>query len=217
MLTPNGRRKNVDVGDPHDFSRPLIKSPIDVGSWACTPGGWDSPSPRPTTEYFYVLSGAGCVTDPDGTRHPFGPGDSVVLPKGWYGRWDITETIHKIYVINNHPVVPGASLRPVVASVSLMSVFPTVIGMERATASSELYDTGSTTVGYWTSTPGGFTSSKKVTEVFFVLEGEFYLTNADGSARRCGAGDTVVLPKGWSGRWDVIKTVKKLFVEVSRK
>ena len=52
------------------------------GSWACTPGGWDSPNARPSTEWFYVLSGRGAVTDPDGTPHPFGPGDVVVLPKG---------------------------------------------------------------------------------------------------------------------------------------
>ena len=80
------------------------------GSWACTPGGWDSPNARPSTEWFYVLSGRGAVTDPDGTPHPFGPGDVVVLPKGWYGRWDITEHIHKIWLTLTHDDVPGASL-----------------------------------------------------------------------------------------------------------
>jgi len=39
-------------------------------------------------------------------------------------------------------------------------------------------------------------------------------SNADGSARRFGAGDTVVLPKGWSGQWDVIETMKKIWVDV---
>ena len=34
------------------------------GSWACSEGGWDSPNPRGTTEWFYVFSGAGAVTDP---------------------------------------------------------------------------------------------------------------------------------------------------------
>jgi uncharacterized cupin superfamily protein len=45
-----------------------------------------------------------------------------------------------------------------------------------------------------------------------VLEGVFFLTNADGIARRCVVGDTVVLPKGWTGKWDVIETVKKLWM-----
>jgi uncharacterized cupin superfamily protein len=64
LLEAKGRRKNVDAGDPHDFTRPLVKGLAgggSVGSWACTEGGWDSPSPRTSTEFFYVLSGNGCV------------------------------------------------------------------------------------------------------------------------------------------------------------
>jgi uncharacterized cupin superfamily protein len=45
--------------------------------------------------------------------------------------------------------------------------------------------------------------------------GLFFLTNTDGSARRCGPGDTVVLPKGWSGHWDIIEAVKKVWVVLS--
>lgn len=81
-LTPKGRRKNVDNGDPHDRSRPLVKvGTASVGSWHCTEGVWDSAAPRPTTESFYVLTGEASVTDLDGTRHSFGPGDTVVLPQ----------------------------------------------------------------------------------------------------------------------------------------
>jgi uncharacterized cupin superfamily protein len=81
-LTPKGRRKNVDNGDPHDRSRPLVKvGTASVGSWHCTEGVWDSAAPRPTTESFYVLTGEASVTELDGTRHSFGPGDTVVLPQ----------------------------------------------------------------------------------------------------------------------------------------
>jgi uncharacterized cupin superfamily protein len=45
------------------------------------------------------------------------------------------------------------------------------------------------------------------------VDGLFFLTNADGSARRCVAGDTVVLPKGWSGTWDILEPVTKVWVE----
>ena len=31
---------------------------------------------------------------------------------------------------------------------------------------------------------------------------------------RLGEGDVLVLPKGWSGRWDITETVRKLFVLV---
>ena len=118
QLDHKGPRSNVDRGDPHDFSRPMLKGMqggrASCGSWACSEGGWDSPNPRGTTEWFYVFSGAGAVTDPDGTPHPFGPGDVVVLPKGWHGRWDVHEFIHKVWLVCEHEDVGGASRRPVV-------------------------------------------------------------------------------------------------------
>ena len=108
QLVPKGRRKNVDTGEPHDASRPLVKvGTASVGSWHCTEGGWDSAAPRPTTESFYVLAGEGSVTDLDGTAHSFGTGDTVVLPKGWSGRWDVTKAIHKVWVVHEHEDVAG--------------------------------------------------------------------------------------------------------------
>ena len=48
-----------------------------------------------------------------------------------------------------------------------------------------------------------------------MLSGTFFLTNADGSARRCAAGDTVSLPEGWSGHFDVVEPVATVFAEVA--
>jgi hypothetical protein len=64
------------------------------------------------------------VSDPDGTRYPFGPGDVVVLPKGWYGRWDIQQKIHKVWVVHDHPDVVGASVTPVVQHFSRLLAQP---------------------------------------------------------------------------------------------
>mmetsp|Transcript_23208 Transcript_23208/g.58537 ORF Transcript_23208/g.58537 Transcript_23208/m.58537 type:complete len:338 (-) Transcript_23208:272-1285(-) len=219
QLTPKGPRKNTDWGTPEDFTRALQKGSISVGSWACTEGGWNSPTARPTTEAFYVLSGHGCVTDPDGTQHPFGPGDTVVLPKHWYGRWDIQQRIRKVWLTLDHADVPGAAKTPEVmslaelqAKVGQLKVRQDALhGSSPAQGGAPMYNVGPTSAGYWTCTPGSWASSKKETEMFFVLEGVFFLTNADGSARRCGPGDTVVLPKGWSGHWDIIETVKKVW------
>ena len=40
----------------------------------------------------------GRITDADGTVHELVPGVVMVLPLGWSGRWDITETLRKLYV-----------------------------------------------------------------------------------------------------------------------
>jgi uncharacterized cupin superfamily protein len=111
-LTSKGPRKNSDIGKPEDYSRPLCKDiqtvsskdsdSISCGSWYCTQGGWPSKTPRATTEIFYVWKGFGCLTDIDGQRNYFSPGDTVILPKGWSGRWtgrfNVKETIKALRV-----------------------------------------------------------------------------------------------------------------------
>ncbi len=219
---------NADVGQPWDASRSFFDQdpiPISSGSWWCAEGGWPSPKQRTTTEIFYVLQGHGCLTDLDGTRHYFGPGDTVILPKGWSGRWDVLEAIHKVWFVHEHPHIEESSqpIRVRIVPYQMASpqylvhkgVRPDATHGSPSTSSSVLYDAGPTEVGFWRCTPGSFPcKSRSTTECFHVLEGVFFLTNADGTAQRCQAGDTVVLPKGWSGHWDVIETVKKLWVVV---
>jgi uncharacterized cupin superfamily protein len=232
QLAAKGSRRSqgslVDVGEPLDFSRPLVAGAegewngARSGSWACTEGGWDSPKLRPTTESFLVLDGEGMVTDADGMQHPFGPGDVVVLPKHWCGRWDIFRQIHKVWVVHDHPDVPGAAygiVRAVIASVPTFdqTVSPTVYGALHAApahVSHTIYDAASR-VGFLLSNPGSFAVAPRETaEIFMVVDGVFFLTNLDGSARRCIAGDTIVLPQGWSGSWDVIEPGRSVWVQV---
>ncbi|KAL1507810.1 hypothetical protein AB1Y20_007418 [Prymnesium parvum] len=229
-LAAKGTRRSqgslVDVGEPHDFSRPLATddegeplewSGASVGSWACTAGGWDSPKLRPTTEVFLVLDGKGSVTDADGTPHPFGEGDVVVLPKQWSGRWDITRRIHKLWLVHDHPDVEGAAHGVVRAVVAPLSRFaPKQPRSHRASShvAHTIYHVGPTHVGFMSTTPGSFAvPERSVAECFFVVDGVFFLTNVDGSSRRCSAGDTVVLPKGWTGHWDIMKPGRIVWIE----
>jgi uncharacterized cupin superfamily protein len=176
-----------------------------------------------------VFSGRGCLTDMDGVRHDFGPGDTVILPKGWSGRWDILEAIHKVWFVHEHANIEVTSypIRVIVTPYTSLSepyecpmgkpTFSTTTGAPIITVSRKIYNIGPTAVGWWTcAAPGSFRiNGMAATESFHVLEGVLFLTNAeDGTARRCVAGDTVVLPKGWKGYLDVIEAVKKLWVVV---
>jgi uncharacterized cupin superfamily protein len=99
-LEPTGPRAGADRGDPQTSIRVLHTSAdglVQVGIWACTPGGW-AITDRPDTEVVHLLEGRARITDADGTRHDLGPGDAIVLPRGWSGRWDILETARKLYV-----------------------------------------------------------------------------------------------------------------------
>lgn len=226
-MTPKGPRPNADVGKPHDKTLRLGQDRnIRAGTWWCAAGGWPSLEQRATTEIFYVLKGQGCLTDLDGMRHYFGPGDVVVLPKGWSGRWDVLEDIHNVWFVHEHPNIEHKT-NPIRVEIANYNTFApqymTQYGIRKdaihgspSAASRTLYEVGPTEVGVWTCTAGSFpVTNRPTTECLHVLEGVFFLTNAvDGTARRCVPGDTVILPKGWSGYWDVIEPLKKLWVIV---
>lgn len=73
-----------------------------TGIWECQPGGWPVVD-RPDIEFTYIISGRAALTDTaTGTVTEIGPGDLVILPPGWSGRWDVIETVRKIFAIYGH-------------------------------------------------------------------------------------------------------------------
>lgn len=52
------------------------------------------------------------------------------------------------------------------------------------------------------------------TEFVLMISGRVVLTNEDGTSNELVAGDTFVMPKGWSGIWDVQEAMKKQIVQV---
>jgi uncharacterized protein len=83
------------------------------------------------------------------------------------------------------------------------------------TAGKILYEAGGITAGVWECTPGGWTTvDRPATEAMLFLSGRARLTTLGSEPVIFQAGDTFVLPKGWNGRWEVLETVRKFFVEV---
>ena len=56
---------------------------------------------RPTDidEFVLVLSGKLILTEPNGTAHEFLPGDSLVLPMGYTGTWEMQGTYRELVII----------------------------------------------------------------------------------------------------------------------
>jgi len=52
------------------------------------------------------------------------------------------------------------------------------------------------------------------TEYVLMISGIVVVTNKDGASRKFLAGDTFVIPKGWSGDWDVQERMKKQIVRI---
>ncbi len=99
-LAPTGQRPGADNGDPQLNTLAIAPDAAGkIGVWECKPGGWPVVD-RPDTEVAYILSGKATLTDDAaGTTQEISVGSLVVLPQGWTGRWDVTETVRKVYAI----------------------------------------------------------------------------------------------------------------------
>jgi uncharacterized protein len=98
-LEPIGPRVGADRGDPQMGTKVFFSGHgVEVGVWECTPGGWAIVD-RPTTETMMLLGGTVTITPAGGEPVGLSEGDVFVLPRGWSGRWDITETVRKLYVL----------------------------------------------------------------------------------------------------------------------
>lgn len=69
-----------------------------TGVWACTPGVFTSVRDG-YAETCYILEGEGALHTDGGDPVALRPGVLVALPDGWRGRWEIVETLKKVYTI----------------------------------------------------------------------------------------------------------------------
>jgi uncharacterized cupin superfamily protein len=66
--------------------------------------------------------------------------------------------------------------------------------------------------GVWTCTPGSWPlKDLPYSEVVYVIEGRNVLTDEDGRSTELHAGDMLMLPRAWSGRWQIVETTRKVY------
>ncbi len=70
-------------------------------------------------------------------------------------------------------------------------------------------------IGVWEAGAGKTTLKHfPFTEYVLMISGSVIVTEEDGTSRSFVAGDTFVIPKGWSGIWDVQERMKKQIVRI---
>lgn len=100
QLEPRGVHKLADPDSNPQVSRNEFPpgNTLGTGLWECTPGTWNIV--RDTSETFLVLKGKATITEADGTlRVELVPGLWHTTPSGWSGRWEVTETVRKLYMV----------------------------------------------------------------------------------------------------------------------
>lgn len=68
-------------------------------------------------------------------------------------------------------------------------------------------------LGIWECKPGGWpVVNRPDTEFTYIISGRALLTDdSTGTVVEISGGDLVILPPGWTGRWDVIEPVRKVY------
>ena len=66
-------------------------------------------------------------------------------------------------------------------------------------------------VGVWRGDVGAWNIAYKKDEYCEILEGKSVLTNQDGVRVTVNKGDRFVIPKGFTGTWEVVEPTKKIY------
>ena len=185
--------------------------------WACGPGVFPRVKDK-RGSFMYIISGDATIVDDDGTSHELTADSVLVLPFGWAGTWHIRETIRKVY-LHTTPAPPLPDT--VVASAFLASgrvMAGTLAGAAVAPGSpaatdAVVFDGPDGRCDISSREPGQYPWADGEHGFFaFVLAGDGLLAGNDGARHELTPGSVIALPGGWSGTWDIRRTVRAFCV-----
>jgi uncharacterized cupin superfamily protein len=162
-------------------------------TWACDAGVFPRVKDK-RGSFMYLLGGAGQIVDTDGTSHELAADSILILPFGWSGHWNITQTVRKVYV----HTTPAPPFRPGVQP----SVF--VSAAELSAGDPVAFDGPDGLCAVQTIAPGIHQEAGTSRPRFsYVIAGEALVTDASGASQEVAGGSALTLPAGWSGSWHV--------------
>ncbi|MBS7543838.1 cupin domain-containing protein [Ancylobacter oerskovii] len=102
-LGPAQLKPTSTTGNQFEAAKALFTSEdgrVEIGLWECTPGHFTADRST-SSEICHVISGRASLARRDGELREIGPGDVLVLPRGWTGAWTILETMRKLYILHH--------------------------------------------------------------------------------------------------------------------
>ena len=202
--------------------------------------------PFPVDEYVMVMSGKLILTDADGQVQEFVAGDSLMVPKGFTGTWQMLGNYRELIVVERESYEKsfenaskakeaGGSAKEEVkvqtapspermnpdklAGVDLTAGEPFLAPEDLLEGSHRprgdaLYWGEELIVEIYEDDPGthAITGPFPVDEYVMVMSGKLILTDADGQAQEFVAGDSLMVPKGFTGTWQMLGNYRELIV-----
>jgi uncharacterized cupin superfamily protein len=176
--------------------------------WACDAGVFPRVKDK-RGSFMYILSGDATIVDEDGTAHELTADSVLVLPFGWVGTWHIRETIRKVYLHTTpEPPLPTAvvasAFRPAVWVLTDLLPSAAAAPGSPIDADAVIFDGPDGRCDIRSREPGQYPWAPDQHGFFaFILAGDGFLVDNDGTRHEFTPGGVIALPGGWSGTWDI--------------
>jgi uncharacterized cupin superfamily protein len=230
-------------GTNQHWQKVLHKGEVVVALYEAMPAVIDISEPYPYDEYVRVLEGSVVLTSSEGERQSYEAGDAFLVPVGWTGTWEMPTRFRELIIIdtkgweavesmiatlfgadadlsaNQTSVLPllTASLKQ--APLEDLPPWPKEVVLSGANEHGQkVLHSGNVVAALY----GAEAARLSVSEPFpydeyvQVLAGEVTLTSDAGDSKTFGTGDSFLVPKGWTGIWDMPQQyLEKIVVETA--
>ncbi len=230
-------------GTNQHWQKVLHEGEFVVALYEAMPAVIDISEPYPYDEYVRVLEGSVVLTSSQGERQSYEAGDAFLVPVGWTGTWEMPTRFRELIIIDRKgweavetmiatlfgadpesstgqtSVLPllTASLKK--APLDDLPPWPQEVVLSGANKHGQkVLHSGNVVAALY----GAEAARLSVSEPFpydeyvLVLSGEVTLTSEAGQSQTFGAGDSFLVPKGWTGIWDMPgQYLEKIVVETA--
>jgi uncharacterized cupin superfamily protein len=230
-------------GTNQHWQKVLHEGEFVVALYEAMPAVIDISEPYPYDEYVRVLEGSVVLTSSQGERQSYEAGDAFLVPVGWTGTWEMPARFRELIIIDREGWEAVESMISTVfgavaeSPTGQTSVLPLLTDPLKITPLEELppwpqevvlsganehgqkvLHSGNVVAALY----GAEAARLSVSEPFpydeyvLVLAGEVTLTSDGGHSKTFGTGDSFLVPKGWTGIWDMPgQYLEKIVVEAA--
>ena len=230
-------------GTNQHWQKVLHEGEFVVALYEAMPAVIDISEPYPYDEYVRVLEGSVVLTSSLGERQSYEAGDAFLVPVGWTGTWEMPTRFRELIIIDTKGWEAVESMIATLFGVDAESSTDQTTVLPLLTASlkqapledlppwpKEVVLSGANEHGQKVLHSGNVVAALygaeaarlSVSEPFpydeyvLVLAGEVTLTSDTGNSKTFGTGDSFLVPKGWTGIWDMPRQyLEKIVVETA--
>ena len=230
-------------GTNQHWQKVLHEGEFVVALYEAMPAVIDISEPYPYDEYVRVLEGSVVLTSSLGERQSYEAGDAFLVPVGWTGTWEMPTRFRELIIIDRKgwdavesmiatlfgadaesstdqtSVLPLLTASLTQAPLEDLPPWPKEVVLSGANEHGQkVLHSGNVVAALY----GAEAARLSVGEPFpydeyvLVLAGEVTLTTDAGQSQTFGEGNSFLVPKGWTGIWDMPQQyLEKVVVETA--